>query len=145
MMGGCLPSLILLSFLPFAAAAPLQWEQVQPVGEGPSARYAHGSSTCDAMQGAFFIFGGTPPALPAGSPLSYTTLLFLPGVYRAEGEEPTLLLMVYGAVLGAPIICLPERAPRGATRIPKRHGSCTCKGPCSFLAVRAPFGFRALR
>ena len=66
-MSGCVLALTAVALLPFAAAAPLQWEQVQPVGEGPTARYSHGSSTCDAMQGAFFIFGGIPP--PANSPL----------------------------------------------------------------------------
>lgn len=58
MMGGCVLALTAVALLPFSSAAPLQWEQVQPVGEGPTARYSHGSSTCDAMQGAFFIFGG---------------------------------------------------------------------------------------
>jgi hypothetical protein len=58
MTGGCVLALTLVALLPFAAAAPLQWQQVQPVGDGPTARYSHGSCTCDAMQGALFIFGG---------------------------------------------------------------------------------------
>ena len=53
-----LVSNFLLTYLVTAYELPLQWEEIDPVGRGPPARYRHASATLDSVQGALFVFGG---------------------------------------------------------------------------------------
>jgi hypothetical protein len=39
-------------------AVPLQWEQIQPIGKAPDARYSHTSVTFSSSQGIVYLFGG---------------------------------------------------------------------------------------
>eukprot|EP00961_Rhodomonas_salina_P186414 2516739-Rhodomonas_salina.1 len=41
-----------------AAASPLQWERMMPLGEGPSPRHGHASASLDSAQSVYLVFGG---------------------------------------------------------------------------------------
>jgi len=42
-----------------AQSAPLQWEQIRPIGVSPAARHGHAAVTLDSQQGMLYVFGGS--------------------------------------------------------------------------------------
>ena len=63
--------LSLHSELPLVSSGiPLQWQQINPIGNSPAARYSHSAVTFDSPQGMIYfvwrIFGPFPTGLQFG-------------------------------------------------------------------------------
>ena len=41
-----------------SSGIPLQWQQINPIGNSPAARYSHSAVTFDSPQGMIYLFGG---------------------------------------------------------------------------------------